>query len=916
VDESEEPSAAAEHDLVDRESELKALELVLDEARMSAAQLVMVHGAAGTGKTALLAAAGQLARRQGFRVLSAKAAHPGQDSPLGVVQRMFRSLAEGGLPELDEACAELAAEGPLVLLVDDVQRADAGSMQWLATVPWRLSSLPVVVVTSVGTGEPATDLAALDELAASASAELRLGALSEQGCARLVEAALQEPLEPAFAAAAVALTGANPQMVRALAATAAAAGVAPTAEGAAILSELDYSHIAPAVRARTRRVSVEAWALTRTLAVLGDGATIVQLAAVSGADEAALGEAARALTRLGLLRTEGNGLSFAQPMLRVALVRELSFTTLQSMHGQAARLLWESHARPDEIAAHLLHCQPIGEPWAVQALRAAARDAVGDRRPVDALPYLRRALAEPMADDDRAALLMDLAEVPCVDVHAAIGRLTAASHLDVAPAIRVEVVSRLAKLLVLADQRPAAEQVLAEARAALAEDPEHDGVLAVQQVTVALEESSGLHAAQSVLAELAERAGHLPAPAQRELDGLLALYETWSGRDRRQAQAYAEQALLGAPADDELDGYLHALEALLYAGQPDRVRLYADRAMRAQQHHHRPLALAAIQFIRSRTSARLGRLTEAIADAKSGIALLEAAQAPAGNPILGRHRANLADLLIEQDSLDEAAALLHGPAEGYPPVAERSADFLLARGRLAVAAGDHEAAVTDFTSCGRLLTGRGIVNPAILPWRSHAACAFAALGEMDEAIRHAAEELNLARQWGAPAAIGRAMHVYGLVCGGTRGITLLEESLELLKEAQAPLDLARASTDLGAALNRAGERPAARVHLRTALKLSQQSCAPALGQHVRTELAAAGGRLRRGAEIGVDSLTRAEHNVAVMALGGRTNRQIAEALFLQQRTVEIHLTNVYRKLCITGRAQLARAFESTPAMSS
>jgi DNA-binding NarL/FixJ family response regulator len=78
-----------------------------------------------------------------------------------------------------------------------------------------------------------------------------------------------------------------------------------------------------------------------------------------------------------------------------------------------------------------------------------------------------------------------------------------------------------------------------------------------------------------------------------------------------------------------------------------------------------------------------------------------------------------------------------------------------------------------------------------------------------------------------------------------------------------------------------------------------------LAQHAETELLATGARPRRIALSGVDSLTPSERRVARMAADGLTNREIAQELFVTQKTVEVHLSSAYRKLEIGSRTQLA-----------
>ncbi len=129
----------------------------------------------------------------------------------------------------------------------------------------------------------------------------------------------------------------------------------------------------------------------------------------------------------------------------------------------------------------------------------------------------------------------------------------------------------------------------------------------------------------------------------------------------------------------------------------------------------------------------------------------------------------------------------------------------------------------------------------------------------------------------------------------------------MLSRSPARLEDAKASTELGAALRRAGSRAGARDQLRQAVELATLCGAAPLAARAETELLATGARPRRIALSGVESLTPSERRVAEMAAKGPTNREIAQALFVTPRTVEVHLTSIYRKLAINSRSQLGAA---------
>jgi DNA-binding CsgD family transcriptional regulator len=121
------------------------------------------------------------------------------------------------------------------------------------------------------------------------------------------------------------------------------------------------------------------------------------------------------------------------------------------------------------------------------------------------------------------------------------------------------------------------------------------------------------------------------------------------------------------------------------------------------------------------------------------------------------------------------------------------------------------------------------------------------------------------------------------------------------------LEHARTLVELGAAIRRAGRRREAREPLHAGMELAHVCGAHPLVAHARQELLAAGARPRRIMRTGADALTASERRVAAMAAEGMSNRDIAQALFVTVRTVEVHLTHAYQKLAIASRDELATA---------
>jgi DNA-binding CsgD family transcriptional regulator len=182
-----------------------------------------------------------------------------------------------------------------------------------------------------------------------------------------------------------------------------------------------------------------------------------------------------------------------------------------------------------------------------------------------------------------------------------------------------------------------------------------------------------------------------------------------------------------------------------------------------------------------------------------------------------------------------------------------------------------------------------------------------ALGPCDEARDWAAHALRGARSRGVTAEIGVALRAMALVGGERPDIDGLRTAATQLEGSEMALEHARTLVELGAALRRRGHRSEARQPLAAGLDRAVRCGATALAQRARTELQATGARPRRLLITGRDALTPSERRVATLAAEGRSNREIAQDLFVTTRTVETHLSHTYRKLDITTRTQLATA---------
>jgi DNA-binding CsgD family transcriptional regulator len=240
-----------------------------------------------------------------------------------------------------------------------------------------------------------------------------------------------------------------------------------------------------------------------------------------------------------------------------------------------------------------------------------------------------------------------------------------------------------------------------------------------------------------------------------------------------------------------------------------------------------------------------------------------------------------------------------------------------ARGRLRFAQRRLGEALDDFRAAGEIATRTLAPSPTFVPWRSDGALAELALGDTEAARCLSEEELELARAFGAPRALGVALRAAGLVAGGQRGEALLREAIEVLGGPDTRLEQARARADLGAVLRRSNRRVEARGMLRQAVDAAHRVGAEPLAVLAETELRATGARPRRVMLTGLEALTASERRIAELAAEGLTNAQIAQTLFVTARTVEGHLTNVFLKLDVKARIELPAALAApTQAVST
>jgi DNA-binding CsgD family transcriptional regulator len=229
------------------------------------------------------------------------------------------------------------------------------------------------------------------------------------------------------------------------------------------------------------------------------------------------------------------------------------------------------------------------------------------------------------------------------------------------------------------------------------------------------------------------------------------------------------------------------------------------------------------------------------------------------------------------------------------------------RSRVALAADDPHGALRHLETLQRELDELG-ADPATLAWRLPAAIARSRTGDEAAARVLLSEQVELAARWGSPTDHGAALRVAARFEPDAEvRADRLAEALAVLETGQDRLEHAKALTDQAETWRALGRRTDARAGLNAAAEMVEACGSPAVRNRVAAALEAIGDRPRRAIALGAESLTASERRVASLAVEGRSNRDIAQELFVSPKTVENHLGRVYSKLGIGNRRELAGA---------
>jgi DNA-binding CsgD family transcriptional regulator len=921
--------------LLEREAELDAVTAALDAAAAGGGGVLAVEGPAGIGKTRLLDAARAAAAERGFRVLVARASPLEREFGFGVVRALLEpvlrtaaaadrtALLDGAArlagPVLDPGgsappptfatlhgiywlLAGLAERRPLLLAVDDAHWADGPSLRALHHLARRIEDLPILLAVTARPPEAGGETADLLEALRGEEGTIlvRPRPLSAAATALLVRQVFPARVEDEFAAAVHRAGAGNPLLVDALARSLAEAGVAPVAASLDAVRDRAPGIVGAFVLPRLRHLPKSAATVARALAVLGSGPELRHLAAVAGLDPAAAAGAVEALRAAELVAGDPRP-AFVHPLVAQAVADRMPAAERHQAHRRAAEELAADGAPAEAVAAHLLDVAPLRDPWVVERLRDAARAALAKGAPEPAVGYLSRALAEPPPPTLRAEVLFELG---AAETHlgptSGLDRMAEALDATRAPADRARMSLRLARGLQTAWELPRGLAVLAravaEADAATDLEPELRTLLEAEYIGLARSRPACRADALRRLERL------LPTADPGTVAGCVLLaasaVETMQVPGRTaEAVGRARAALAGVVRLDSssfVTGVLYlATPVLAAAGDIPGAVAAAEAAVADARARGAPVELGAALGSRAEMSRRQGALLDAESDARLSLEL--AGNAGAAWPrrlLLG----TLLPVLLERG---ETAAAQHELDD--LELDREHAALLVGIGRLRLAQDRPAEALDVLTAAGARLAKRAWVHPGLLPWSTDAALACHRLGRVAEARGRAEAALVLARRYDSALASGIALRTVGQL---TDDLDALAEAASVLGETPARVEHARALVELGAGLRRANHRVAAREPLRAGLDLASRTGSTVLVRQAVEELAAAGGRPRTLRLTGLEALSPSERRVARLAADGGSNRDIAQALFVTTKTVEVHLSACYRKLGISSRAEL------------
>ena len=734
---------------------------------------------------------------------------------------------------------------------------------------------------------------------------LRLEPLGQASIGAMIAARLSGEPHERFTRACAQVTGGNPFLLGELLSEAAARGIDPTAGNADGIGGIVPRGVSNAVLLRLARLDPGAGALSRALSTLGDGAQAGDAARLAGLSQLEVEAGMASLVSAGVIEP-GGSVRFVHPILRAAIYEDLSGAERERLHCAASKILEERGAPAGQVAAHVMQTEPSADAVAVTLLRDAARQALALGDATGAASLLARALAEPPTAGQREAVVLELGLARArAGVPDAVAPLAEVVERGVDETDIVAAAIELGGILFFAGRAPEGAAILRRARERLPEGSPGRERLEVALLGASYTSVSARREADATIAALRDPGGPARSVLEATTLAMLAMDELMYLRSASRAADLARRSLGAGLPSEPHRGEAWAIVGLAVLGATDQFDAAGrgmDEILARARERGAAATVASVSALRAYFHMRRGDLIAAEGDAQAAIELAQ--------DLIGAEFAVLAvssAVLVGLDR-DETPETLRRVIDdsgiGYDDEFSPSSQLRYASGVLRAAARNHEGALEELLGCGMEHPALGGENPAVVPWRSAAALSLAELGRRAEARELAADEVRRARSFGAPRAIGIALRAQALVGPASTRVELLREAQAVLQESPARLEYARVLADLGATLRAGRERSAAREPLLEALTLSTRCGARALERRVRADLAAIGIRPRTADRSGPESLTASELRVVELAAGGATNREIAQTLFVTEKTVETHLGRAFRKLNISSRRQL------------
>jgi DNA-binding CsgD family transcriptional regulator/tetratricopeptide (TPR) repeat protein len=927
--------------ILEREAELQALEGAAASVLAGEGRLVVVTAEAGLGKTRLLEAATRLAGERGFDTAYARAGELESELGWGVAVDLFdqllgplpgaqraellggratpaRSVLDGAhnepqgtrSPNVAEVISamtllvrRLTEQRPIAVAVDDVHWSDISSLRWLASMAARLGSVRALFVIGFRPIEPGAPIDLLADLESAADVVLKPRPLSLGATSGLVSTSLEVADARSVHEAVHDVTSGNPFLIDELLHHLNGRVVSAEAVLRARPERL-RSRVLP----RVRRLGSAATAVSEAVAVLGVNAGLAEAAAVAQVSIAEAVQAVEQLTAAGIL-SDGLPLNYAHPLLSAVVNEGLSAARADMLHRRAADVLLKKDD-PDQSAVHLLASQPVGQGWAADVLADAGRRSLARAAPESAAAFYARALAEhapsvpthPLHLGRARALLMSGRDDGFAAFREAIAAVPDSRE-------RAVLALEMGDALSIVDRQDEAFHAYDSSIAAI---DGHDEALRIHllahralasMATRGQQERTATSVAAAV--EATERSPELATRAALVLPALVATMTAAPAADcivllerALAAEAYGERPALEWSA--EL-GWLMA--SLAWSDAFDHAEPFLDAVIARAACRAALVDLAVAAIWRAYGRLRLGRLADAEADVITSARIYRDIDEADHSLVTAVH----VDVLVARGRFDQAEQLLEQPRVNSDEDDMVHLALVDARARMRLAQGRLADAQRDLEVLAAAARDTGFDCPAAAPWRSGLAIVLRHQGEVDRARAVVTDDVERCRAFGAPRALGLALLGAGAVERGDAGLPALREAVDVLAGSPARLEYARALAALGSRLRRVGQRVEARDILHEALHVACECSADALVAQARAELKVLGARPRRGWQSGESSLTAAEHRVATLAAAGATNGEIAREFVVTLRTVETHLTSIYRKLDIPGRSGLVAA---------